>query len=197
MSYLQNDKNFAAYHFPPKNVLLTFFPPPTFHFFPRPLGPNDNKEEEGLNEQLKKRLDDWLEHIKQVFVRPMVLFPVALDNDDKVTCIRFGLKCECLILLYPKLLVLWFHKPFREPCLEKSSNWILPNSFSTPPPSSKRNIWGNYFRRKLVNSLRQWFWLGHLGNGYFDNDNGQRLPPTTPTPPIRQNFIWMALFLIL
>ena len=70
------------------------------------FGPNNNKEEHGLNEQLKKRLDDWLEHIKQVFVRPVVLFPVALDNDDKVIYIRFGSKCECFILLYSKLLVL-------------------------------------------------------------------------------------------
>ena len=39
---------------------------------------------------------------------------------------------------------------------------ILPNSVSTPPPSSKRTLCGNYFRRKSVNFLKQWFWLWEI-----------------------------------
>ena len=44
--------------------------------------------------------------------------------------------------------------PFYEKCC---SNGILPNSVSTPPPSSKRALCGNYFRRKSVNFLKQRF----------------------------------------
>ena len=47
-------------------------------------GTEDDIEEDALNKQLEKRLDDWLEHIKQVFVRPVVLFPVTLDEDKVI-----------------------------------------------------------------------------------------------------------------
>ena len=42
------------------------------------------------------------------------------------------------------------------------SNGFCPNSFSTPPPSSNRTLWGYFFRRKLVNFLKQRFWLWEL-----------------------------------
>ena len=50
------------------------------------------------------------------------------------------------------------------PAQEKHcSNGLCPNSFSTPPPSSKRTLCGSYFRRKSVNFLKQqfrlWKWI--------------------------------------
>ena len=50
------------------------------------------------------------------------------------------------------------------PAQEKhGSNGLCPNSFSTPPPSSKRTLCGSYFRRKSVNFLKQqfrlWKWI--------------------------------------
>ena len=47
-------------------------------------GTEDDIEEDALNKQLKKRLDDWLKQIKQIFVCPVVLFPVALDEDKVI-----------------------------------------------------------------------------------------------------------------
>ena len=50
------------------------------------------------------------------------------------------------------------------PAQEKHcSNGLCPNSFSTPPPSSKRTLCGSYFRRKSVKILKQqfrlWKWI--------------------------------------
>lgn len=50
----------------------------------------DDIEEDALNEQLKKGLDDRLEHIKQVLVLPVVLLPVALDEDNVIDASDLG-----------------------------------------------------------------------------------------------------------
>ena len=44
--------------------------------------------------------------------------------------------------------------PWNDKCC---SNGFCPNRFSTPPPSSNRTRWGYFFRRKLVNFLKQRF----------------------------------------
>ena len=49
--------------------------------------------------------------------------------------------------------------PWNDKCC---SNGFCPNSFSTPPPSSNRTLWGYFFRQKLVNFLKQRFWLWEL-----------------------------------
>ena len=46
--------------------------------------------------------------------------------------------------------------PWNDKCC---SNGFCPNIFSTPPPSSNRTLWGYFFRRKLVNFLKQRFWI--------------------------------------
>ena len=58
-----------------------------------------------------------------------------------------------------KTIALVREAPWNDKCC---SNGFCPNSFSTPPPSSKRTLWGYFFRRKLVYFLKQRFWLWEL-----------------------------------
>merc|ERR1719367_2517411 len=67
---------------------------------------------------------------------------------------------QCLVIVSSSTITACNHQPpfylkggcFREdPWNDKCcSNGFCPNSFSTPPPSSNRILWGYFFRRKLV-----------------------------------------------
>ena len=67
-------------------------------------------------------------------------------------------KTEKLLLSDVKIVKFFLSEVREDPWNDKCcSNGFCPNSFSTPPPSSNRTLWGYFFRRKLVNFLKQRF----------------------------------------